>query len=228
MDVARRQRDALNRLGALVEVLAQRLLLQSNYRGSASSSSSSSTSTSTALSSLEAPDACVTKSNELYHLWSLVRRQFEQHSTAANAGWDASQQSLVLSLLVAADRAAAALRAQCDGLQAHWQQKHAAIDSVPPGHALEVAELDAIRAVAIPALREEMNALTSLHRDGSLGRFEWLDGALVRALEHGHWVLLDQANLANASVLDRLNPLLEPDGVLMINECGTFCLALPI
>jgi midasin len=52
------------------------------------------------------------------------------------------------------------------------------------------------------------------------GRFEWLDGPLIKALEQGHWVLLDQANLANASVLDRLNPLLETDGVLLINECG--------
>ena len=33
-------------------------------------------------------------------------------------------------------------------------------------------------------------------------------------------MLLDQANLANPSVLDRLNPLLETDGQLMVNECG--------
>lgn len=34
-------------------------------------------------------------------------------------------------------------------------------------------------------------------------------------------MLLDNANLCNPSVLDRLNPLLEPHGVLYLNECGT-------
>lgn len=33
--------------------------------------------------------------------------------------------------------------------------------------------------------------------------------------------MLDNANLCNPSVLDRLNPLLEPHGVLYLNECGT-------
>ena len=34
-----------------------------------------------------------------------------------------------------------------------------------------------------------------------------------RAIELGQWVLLDSANLCNPTVLDRLNPLLEPHGV---------------
>ena len=32
------------------------------------------------------------------------------------------------------------------------------------------------------------------------------------AIERGQWVLLDSANLCNPTVLDRLNPLLEPQG----------------
>lgn len=52
-------------------------------------------------------------------------------------------------------------------------------------------------------------------------RFEWVDGVLVKALEQGQWLVLDNANLCSASVLDRLNSLLEPNGVLSINEhCG--------
>ncbi|EXF79716.1 ATPase [Colletotrichum fioriniae PJ7] len=52
-------------------------------------------------------------------------------------------------------------------------------------------------------------------------RFEWLDGVIVKALETGQWLVLDNANLCNASVLDRLNSLLEPNGFLSINEhCG--------
>ncbi|PBP24206.1 ATPase [Diplocarpon rosae] len=49
-------------------------------------------------------------------------------------------------------------------------------------------------------------------------RFEWVDGVLVKALEQGSWLVLDNANLCSASVLDRLNSLLEPNGFLSINE----------
>ena len=49
-------------------------------------------------------------------------------------------------------------------------------------------------------------------------RFEWVDGVLVKALEQGKWLVLDNANLCSASVLDRLNSLLEPNGFLSINE----------
>lgn len=34
-------------------------------------------------------------------------------------------------------------------------------------------------------------------------------------------MLLDNANLCNPTVLDRLNPLLEPAGELYLNECGS-------
>jgi midasin len=53
-----------------------------------------------------------------------------------------------------------------------------------------------------------------------LGRFEWIDGPLVRALKDGSWILLDGANLCNPSVLDRLNSLCENDGRLTLNERG--------
>lgn len=52
-------------------------------------------------------------------------------------------------------------------------------------------------------------------------RFEWLDGIIIKALQAGQWLVLDNANLCNASVLDRLNSLLEPKGFLSVNEhCG--------
>ncbi|KAI6359331.1 hypothetical protein MCOR25_007092 [Pyricularia grisea] len=50
-------------------------------------------------------------------------------------------------------------------------------------------------------------------------RFEWIDGIIVKAVQAGHWLVLDNANLCSASVLDRLNSLLErPGGFLSINE----------
>lgn len=51
-------------------------------------------------------------------------------------------------------------------------------------------------------------------------KFEWFDGQLVQAVEKGHWLVLDNANLCNPSVLDRLNSLLETNGLLVINECN--------
>ncbi|KAF9013327.1 P-loop containing nucleoside triphosphate hydrolase protein [Cyathus striatus] len=52
------------------------------------------------------------------------------------------------------------------------------------------------------------------------GRFEWVDGPLVQAMKSGNWLLLDGANLCNPSVLDRLNSLCEPNGVLILSERG--------
>ncbi|XP_071469317.1 midasin isoform X1 [Marmota flaviventris] len=54
----------------------------------------------------------------------------------------------------------------------------------------------------------------------SHGTFEWVDSILVRALKSGDWLLMDNVNFCNPSVLDRLNALLEPGGVLTISERG--------
>uniref|UniRef100_A0A670YNZ0 Midasin n=1 Tax=Pseudonaja textilis TaxID=8673 RepID=A0A670YNZ0_PSETE len=52
------------------------------------------------------------------------------------------------------------------------------------------------------------------------GTFEWVDGMLVQALEAGDWLLMDNVNFCSPSVLDRLNALLEPRGVLTLSERG--------
>jgi hypothetical protein len=71
---------------------------------------------------------------------------------------------------------------------------------------------------------QQVEVLFSRFRDlqssGSHGKFEWIDGTLIRAMEAGHWVLIDNVNFCSPSVLDRLNPLLEPNGSLMVNERG--------
>ncbi|KAI5286645.1 hypothetical protein KEM54_006626, partial [Ascosphaera aggregata] len=48
--------------------------------------------------------------------------------------------------------------------------------------------------------------------------FEWTEGMFIQAIQQGHWVVLDNANLCNSSVLDRLNSLMEPNGSLIISE----------
>ncbi|KAK1228082.1 AAA ATPase midasin [Marasmius sp. AFHP31] len=55
---------------------------------------------------------------------------------------------------------------------------------------------------------------------GKAGRFEWVDGPLVKAVKEGRWLLLDGANLCNPSVLDRLNSLCEENGFLTLSERG--------
>ncbi|KAE8602908.1 hypothetical protein XENTR_v10014171 [Xenopus tropicalis] len=54
----------------------------------------------------------------------------------------------------------------------------------------------------------------------SSGTFEWVDGMLVQALQCGDWLLMDNVNFCSSSVLDRLNALLEPGGVLTMTERG--------
>jgi midasin len=75
-------------------------------------------------------------------------------------------------------------------------------------------------------LREGMRA--ELAASNRAGKFEWVDGPLVRALKEGHWLLLDNANLCSPSVLDRLNSLCEPSGVLILNERGLVDVKTPV
>ena len=51
-------------------------------------------------------------------------------------------------------------------------------------------------------------------------KFEWVDSVLVKSVQNGYWLLIDNANLCPASVLDRLNGLFEHEGQLVINEQG--------
>ncbi|XP_057678283.1 midasin isoform X2 [Corythoichthys intestinalis] len=66
-------------------------------------------------------------------------------------------------------------------------------------------------------LKEMMSKLQDCWTNGG---FEWLDGMLIQALQAGDWLLLDNVNFCSASVLDRLNALLEPGGSLTVNERG--------
>jgi midasin len=58
------------------------------------------------------------------------------------------------------------------------------------------------------------------YEQSETGEFVWVDSLLVNAIRAGNWVLLKNANLCLASVLDRLNSLLEPNGTLLIAERG--------
>ncbi|CAO3702357.1 unnamed protein product [Rhizopus stolonifer] len=82
------------------------------------------------------------------------------------------------------------------------------------------ATIDVSLQEYIVDISQAIENLQKLEKDTIAGKFEWIDGLLINALEKGHWLLIDNANLCNPSVLDRLNPLFENDGVLMVNERG--------
>lgn len=75
--------------------------------------------------------------------------------------------------------------------------------------------------LAFKWLVERCTALVQTSKDAHKVGFEWTEGALTEAIQLGHWVVLDNANLCNASVLDRLNSLMEPNGYLVLNEQRT-------
>ena len=53
---------------------------------------------------------------------------------------------------------------------------------------------------------------------GQSGEFAWRDAPFLQAMKHGHWVLLDELNLASQSVLEGLNSCLDHRGAVYIPE----------
>lgn len=97
-------------------------------------------------------------------------------------------------------------------------------------HSVEDARLvDAVKSRDLNLVKQMLGAnheqsLQAILRfeatDFSKPLFKWVDGMLVRAVEQGDWLVLDNANLCSAAVLDRLNSLLERGGSLAVNECA--------
>ncbi|KAG0160701.1 hypothetical protein PDIDSM_8231 [Penicillium digitatum] len=71
-------------------------------------------------------------------------------------------------------------------------------------------------------LKRAQNLLSAIQKSDKMKvGFEWTEGVLTQAVQNGNWVILDNANLCNPSVLDRLNSLTEPNGTLILNEQRT-------
>ena len=60
--------------------------------------------------------------------------------------------------------------------------------------------------------------LGSYVSDPATGKLVFKDGLLVQALRHGHWIVLDELNLAPTDVLEALNRLLDDNRELVIPE----------
>ncbi|KAH8280488.1 hypothetical protein KR018_008600 [Drosophila ironensis] len=66
-------------------------------------------------------------------------------------------------------------------------------------------------------LQAYIKSAESLNTGGS---FEWVDSRIVTSLKCGQFILLEHVNLCSSAVLDRLNPVFEPNGSLLIAEKG--------
>ncbi|KAJ9475426.1 Midasin [Pseudozyma hubeiensis] len=132
------------------------------------------------------------------------------------------------------------LLAQLTGARLEEFQMNSGTDTMDLIESL-VSAFEAVRAVngrlgddALRAALEDASAAgiemmqTSQDAERATGRFEWIDGPLLRALQEGHWLLLDNANLCSASVLDRLNSLFEVNGSLVISERGVVDGKVPV
>nr|XP_024217810.1 midasin [Halyomorpha halys] len=90
------------------------------------------------------------------------------------------------------------------------QQLAAVLDTLPDKNSKKTVTEKLIK------LKDKV-ALTGLQGGGI---FEWMDSVLIKCLETGRWLLLDNVNLCSGAVLDRLNSLLERQGVLALGERG--------
>ena len=66
----------------------------------------------------------------------------------------------------------------------------------------------------IETLEVKTMELSELHRKWQT-IFMWQDGPLVHAMKDGDLFLVDEISLADDSVLERLNSVLEPEGTLV-------------
>lgn len=85
--------------------------------------------------------------------------------------------------------------------------------------------IDAGRKLTRINLSEQTDMMDLLGADlpaasGNVGEFAWCDGPLLAALKAGHWVLLDELNLASQSVLEGLNAMLDHRGEIYVSELG--------
>ncbi|KAJ3636439.1 hypothetical protein Zmor_003869, partial [Zophobas morio] len=96
---------------------------------------------------------------------------------------------------------------------------------------IRALNVDKIASTRSLELRGKFQRLRDLHAAKIQGCFEWVDvlwGSFFNSTLPGHWFLVEHANLCSSSVLDRLNPLLEIEGQLIISERGVLDGALKV
>ncbi|KAM7253719.1 hypothetical protein ACFE04_031401 [Oxalis oulophora] len=88
---------------------------------------------------------------------------------------------------------------------------------------LEMKKNDFPVTWSVEDLCKTMETLLKLQKDLTKphsAKFEWVSGMLIKAIENGEWIVLENANLCSPTVLDRINSLVEQCGTITVNECG--------
>lgn len=75
---------------------------------------------------------------------------------------------------------------------------------------------DTLPAAAFAELKNAVDGLRSQYET----LFSWYDGPLIQAMRDGDYILIDEISLAEDSVLERLNSVLEPARTLVLAEKG--------
>ena len=90
-----------------------------------------------------------------------------------------------------------------------------------PNNLREALEIyDALPPTVFQDIAKDTKRSIKLNRDKLMKLFDWVDGSLVQAMKQGQFFLLDEISLADDSVLERLNSVLEPEGTLLLAEKG--------
>ncbi|RLV92019.1 Midasin [Spathaspora sp. JA1] len=82
------------------------------------------------------------------------------------------------------------------------------------------ALLTIYNGLSIPEEYSELASRINSGKKNSNVLFEWCDGPLIRGMKQGDFFLLDEISLADDSVLERLNSVLEPERSLLLAEKG--------
>lgn len=167
------------------------------------------------------PQAFAQLACRVQELWAGLQQpgqQQQQASAAAGEGHSIADTVQQLQRLCAVLQQLQQLPSQVQHATQQQQQVLSASSTQP--HLQQVQQL----SVQLQQLSQRSHVLLqdlqSPSGQSTAGRFEWVDGSLTKAIQSGTWVLLDNANLVNPTVLDRLNGLLEPGGVLQLDEAG--------
>ncbi|KAL3228604.1 Midasin [Nakaseomyces bracarensis] len=110
------------------------------------------------------------------------------------------------------------------GIQQQLKELLSKALDLPPIGSLEMSLEDMIkkyRESDDSKVESEMNTeIAELLRSSNL-LFEWCDGPLIHAMKNESFFLLDEISLADDSVLERLNSVLEPERSLLLAEKGS-------
>lgn len=80
----------------------------------------------------------------------------------------------------------------------------------------DINHLDDVRQILVNLQRIIRQAETL----NTGGHFEWVDSKIVTAFKFGQVICLEHVNLCSSAILDRLNPVFETDGTLLLSEKG--------